>query len=272
MGQVLGCIQVDQATVAIKENFGKYDDVLGPGFHFMPWCCGSQLAGYLSLRVQQLDITCESKTKDNVFVTLVASIQYRALADKAADAFYKLSNTKEQIQAYVLDVIRTTVPTLELDQVFEEKTEIAKTVGNRLEKAMSLYGYEIVQTLIVDVEPDDQVKSSMNEINTASRLREAASEKAEGEKILQIKQAEGEAESKYLAGLGIARQRQAIVEGLKESVIGFSNSVPGASNKDVMEMILITQYFDTMKEIGVSSNSSAVFIPHEPEDVTSEQR
>ncbi|MCD9645836.1 HIR complex subunit [Datura stramonium] len=167
MGQALGCIQVDESTVAIKENFGKYDDVLGPGFHFMPCCFGSQLAGYLSLRVQQLDIRCESKTKDNVFVTLVASIQYRALADKAADAFYKLSNTKEQIQAYVFDVIRATVPTLELDQVFEQKTEIAKTVGKQLTKAMSLYGYEIVETLIVDVEPDDQVKSSMNEINAA---------------------------------------------------------------------------------------------------------
>lgn len=137
---------------------------------------------------------------------------------------------------------------------------------------MSLYGYEILQALIVDVEPDDQVKSSMNEINAASRLREAAFEKAEGEKILQIKQAEGEAESKYLAGLGIARQRQAIVEGLKESVIGFSTSVPGASTKDVMDMILITQYFDAMKEISVSSNTSAVFIPHEPEDASSVQR
>ncbi|XP_016499911.1 hypersensitive-induced response protein 1 [Nicotiana tabacum] len=268
MGQALGCIQVDQSTVAIKENFGKYEDVIGPGCHLMPWCFGSQLAGYLSLRVQQLDIRCESKTKDNVFVILVASIQYRALADKAADAFYKLSNTKEQIKAYVFDVIRATVPTLELDKIFEQKTEIAKTVAKQLAKAMSLYGYEIVQTLIVDVEPDDQVKSSMNEINAASRLREAAYEKAEGEKILQIKQAEAEAESKYLAGLGIARQRQAIVEGLKESVLGFSNSVPGASSKDIMDMILITQYFDTMKEIGASSNSSIVFIPHDPEDVT----
>ncbi|KAK4380453.1 hypothetical protein RND71_002315 [Anisodus tanguticus] len=266
MGQALGCVQVDQSTVSIKENFGKYNDVLAPGCHFT----------------------------DNVFVTMVASIQYRALVDKAADAFYKLSNTKEQLQAYVFDGWdsnimfvhhrsrlgsacarlsyfigyllppantglsadgkRATVPTLELDKVFEQKTEIAKTVGKRLTK-----------TLIVDIEPDDQVKSSMNEINAASRFREAAYEKAEREKILQIKQAEGEAKSKYLAGLGIARQRQAIVEGLKASVIGFSTSVPGASTKDVMDMILITQYFDTMKEIGVSSNSSDVFIPHEPE-------
>ncbi|KAH0435930.1 hypothetical protein IEQ34_026509 [Dendrobium chrysotoxum] len=201
MGQSLCCLQVDQSTVAIKETFGKFDDVLEPGCHVVPWVLGKKVAGYLSLRVQQLDVRCETKTKDNVFVTVVASVQYRALANKAADAFYKLSNTREQIQSYVFD---------------------------------------------------------------AARLRLAANEKAEAEKILQIKRAEGEAESKYLAGLGIARQRQAIVDGLRDSVLAFSANVPGTSAKDVMDMVLITQYFDTMKEIGASSKSSAVFIPHGP--------
>ncbi|XP_075474160.1 hypersensitive-induced response protein 1 [Primulina tabacum] len=264
MGQVLGCIQVDQSTVVVKEQFGKYDNVLEPGCHCLPWCLGYQMAGTLTLRVQQLDVRCETKTKDNVFVTVVASIQYRALAEKAADAFYKLSNTKEQIQAYVFDVIRASVPRLELDSVFEQKNDIAKAVENELEKAMSAYGFEIVQTLIVDIEPDAQVKRAMNEINSAARMRVAANEKAEAEKILQIKKAEGEAESKYLSGLGIARQRQAIVDGLRDSVLAFSESVPGTSAKDVMDMVLVTQYFDTMKEIGASSKSSAVFIPHGP--------
>lgn len=264
MGNAFGCIQVDQSTVAIKETFGKFDDILTPGCHCMPWCLGQQLAGYLSLRVQQLDVRCETKTKDNVFVTVVASVQYRALADKASDAFYKLSNTREQIQAYVFDVIRASVPRIELDLVFEQKNDIAKSVENELEKAMSMYGYEIVQTLIVDIEPDELVKKSMNEINAAARMRAAANEKAEAEKILQIKRAEGEAESKYLSGLGIARQRQAIVEGLRESVVGFSSNVPGTSAKDVMDMILVTQYFDTMREIGSSSKSTSVFIPHGP--------
>ncbi|KAI3733601.1 hypothetical protein L6452_13045 [Arctium lappa] len=264
MGNAFGCIQVDQSTVAIKETFGKFDDILTPGCHCMPWCLGQQLAGYLSLRVQQLDVRCETKTKDNVFVTVVASVQYRALADKASDAYYKLSNTREQIQAYVFDVIRASVPRIELDLVFEQKNDIAKSVENELEKAMSMYGYEIVQTLIVDIEPDELVKKSMNEINAASRMRMAASEKAEAEKILQIKRAEGEAESKYLSGLGIARQRQAIVDGLRESVVGFSSNVPGTSAKDVMDMILVTQYFDTMREIGSSSKSTSVFIPHGP--------
>lgn len=264
MGQAFCCIQVDQSNVAIKEQFGKFDEVLEPGCHCLPWCFGSQLAGHLSLRVQQLDVRCETKTKDNVFVTVVASIQYRALAEKASDAFYKLSNTRAQIQAYVFDVIRASVPKLDLDSTFEQKNEIAKAVEEELEKAMSAYGFEIVQTLIVDIEPDEHVKRAMNEINAASRMRLAATEKAEAEKILQIKRAEGDAESKYLAGLGIARQRQAIVDGLRDSVLAFSVNVPGTSSKDVMDMILVTQYFDTLKDIGASSKASSIFIPHGP--------
>ncbi|KAL1360768.1 hypothetical protein HN51_006148 [Arachis hypogaea] len=264
MGQALGCIIVGQSNVAIKEHFGKFDDVLQPGCHCLPWCLGYQIAGGLSLRVQQLDVKCETKTKDNVFVNVVASVQYRALADKASDAFYRLTNTKEQIQSYVFDVIRASVPKLELDAVFEQKNDIARAVEDELEKAMSAYGYEIVQTLIVDIEPDVHVKRAMNEINAAARLRLAANEKAEAEKILQIKKAEGEAESKYLSGLGIARQRQAIVDGLRDSVLEFSENVPGTTAKDIMDMVLVTQYFDTMKEIGASSKSSAVFIPHGP--------
>lgn len=275
MGQALCCIQVDQSTVAVEEQFGRYTDVLDPGCHCVPWIFGYQVAGKLSLRVQQLDVRCETKTKDNVFVTVVASIQYQAVAENAADAFYKLSNTKAQIQAYVFDVIRASVPRLGLDAVFEQKNEIAKAVEQELEKAMSAYGFEIVQTLIVDIEPDAHVKRAMNEINAASRLRTAANDKAEAEKILQIKKAEGEAESKYLSGLGIARQRQAIVDGLRDSVLAFSENVPGTTAKDVMDMVLVTQYFDTMKEIGASSKSSAVFIPHGPgavKDVASQIR
>lgn len=275
MGQAFGCVQVAQSTVAVKERFGRYEDVLDPGCHCLPWCFGYQVAGELSLRVQQLNVRCETKTKDNVFVTVVASIQYRALAEKASDAYYKLSNTTSQIQAYVFDVIRSSVPKLYLDSAFEQKNDIAKAVEEELEKAMSGYGFEIVQTLIVDIEPDAQVKRAMNEINAASRMRVAANEKAEAEKILQIKRAEGEAESKYLSGLGIARQRQAIVDGLRDSVLAFSENVPGTSAKDVMDMVMVTQYFDTMKEIGASSKSSAVFVPHGPgavKDIASQIR
>ncbi|OVA09072.1 Band 7 protein [Macleaya cordata] len=264
MGNLICCVQVDQSKVAIKERFGKFEEVLDPGCHCLPWFLGSRVVGHLSLRLQQLNVKCETKTKDNVFVNVVAAIQFRALAGKAGDAFYKLSNRNTQIQAYVFDVIRASVPKLNLDDVFEQKNEIAKAVENELEKAMSAYGYEIVQTLIIDIEPDKHVKAAMNEINAAARMRVAANEKAEAEKILQIKKAEGEAESKYLSGLGVARQRQAIVDGLRDSVLGFSVNVPGTTAKDVMDMVLVTQYFDTMKEIGATSKSSSVFIPHGP--------
>ncbi|MCO5562789.1 hypothetical protein L7F22_058320 [Adiantum nelumboides] len=264
MGQTLGCMQVDQSTVAIKEIFGKFDDVLEPGCHCVPWCFGSYVVGVLSLRVQQLDVRCETKSKDNVFVNVVASVQYRAVPNNAKDAFYKLTNPREQIQSYVFDVVRATVPKMNLDDVFEQKSEIGKAVADELEKAMANYGFEIVQTLIVDIVPDDTVKRAMNEINAAARMRVATQEKAEAEKILQVKRAEAEAEAKYLSGLGIARQRQAIVDGLRESVLNFSHNVPGTTAKDVMDMVLVTQYFDTMRDIGASSKSSTVFIPHGP--------
>jgi len=250
--------------VAVKERFGKFTGIVGPGCHCIPWCCGINIAGKLSLRVQQLDVRCETKTKDNVFVTLVASVQYRAHLEAAEDAFYKLTNPREQIKAYVFDVVRASVPKMILDDVFEQKNEIANSVREELEKAMRTYGYEIVQTLIVDIEPDATVKHAMNEINAAARMRLATNEKAEAEKILQVKRAEGEAESKYLSGVGIARQRQAIVDGLRESVLAFSDNVPGTSPKEVMDMVLVTQYFDTMKEIGAHSKNSTVFIPHGP--------
>lgn len=264
MGNLFCCVLVKQSDVAVKERFGKFQKVLNPGLQFVPWVIGDYVAGTLTLRLQQLDVQCETKTKDNVFVTVVASIQYRVLADKASDAFYRLSNPTTQIKAYVFDVIRACVPKLNLDDVFEQKNEIAKSVEEELDKAMTAYGYEILQTLIIDIEPDQQVKRAMNEINAAARMRVAASEKAEAEKIIQIKRAEGEAESKYLSGLGIARQRQAIVDGLRDSVLGFAGNVPGTSAKDVLDMVMMTQYFDTMRDIGATSKSSAVFIPHGP--------
>ncbi|WZZ00505.1 hypothetical protein YC2023_072833 [Brassica napus] len=284
MGNLFCCVQVDQSTVAIKETFGKFEEVLEPGCHFLPWCLGQQVAGYLSLRLQQLDVRCETKTKDNVLTLLhrfntvhwLIMLTMPSTSSVTQGARSKLTSlmvtfmisrvicVKETGFMFLFTVIRASVPKLILDDVFEQKNEIAKAVEEELEKAMSAYGFEIVQTLIVDIEPDEHVKRAMNEINAAARMRLAANEKAEAEKILQIKRAEGEAEAKYLSGLGIARQRQAIVDGLRDSVLGFSVNVPGTTAKDVMDMVLVTQYFDTMKEIGASSKSSAVFIPHGP--------
>lgn len=241
----LCCIQVDESTVAIKERFGKFEEVLEPGCHFLPWILGYQRAGNLSLRSQQLDVNCEAKTKDNAFVYIVASVQYQALADKAVDVFYKLSDTRSLIKTYVISVTRASVAKLNLQDTFERRNEIAKAVDKELEKAMSDYGYGVVQTLIVDIMPDMLIKEAMKEINSANM-------KAVAEKIQQIKRAEGKAVSKNLPGLSIAPQHQTIVDGLRYSELGFSENVPQETGNDVMDMDIVTQYFDTMREISAA--------------------
>lgn len=268
MGQTCCWFCVDQATVGVVEEWGRFAYLAQPGLHWINPFRGQWLAGTLSVRVQYLDVRAETKTKDNVFVQLLCSIQYRILRQNADDAFYELQNPKEQIQAYVFDVVRACVPKMNLDELFEQKGEVAKAVSEELEKVMSAYGYSIEQTLIVDIIPDAAVRRAMNEINAAQRLRVASEYKGDSDKILQVKRAEADAESKYLAGVGVARQRQAITDGLKESVLSFANGVHGTSAKDVMDMVMLTQYFDTMKDIGSSSKNTTLFIPHGPGHVS----
>jgi len=178
-----------------------------------------------------------------------------------------LTNPRQQITAYVMNVIRSTVPRLKLDQVFEAKEEIAHAVRDQLEKVMGTFGYSITQALVTDIEPDARVKAAMNEINAAQRHRVAAADQAEAQKIVTVKAAEAEAESKYLSGLGVARQRKAIVDGLRDSVTAFSEAIEGTSPKDVMDLLLMNQYFDTLKDIGANPKSTTIFIPQNPGSV-----
>ena len=175
--------------------------------------------------VQQLDVRVETKTKDNVFLTAVVSVQYQVVREKAYQAFYALTNTRQQITAHIYDVVRSQLPTLDLDAVFEAKEDLALAVKNALHETMSGYGYQILQALITDIDPDQRVKNAMNEINSAKRLKFAVAEKAEGQKILQVKSAEAEAEAKYLSGVGVAKQRKAIVDGLRNSIVDFSGNI-----------------------------------------------
>jgi len=256
------CVTVPQSEVGMVEQCGKFNREAQAGLTFL-WCpCGERIGGTVSLRVQQLNLECDTKTRDNVFVTLVVSVQYQCLVDNLFDAYYRLTNPHEQITAYIYDVVRASVPKITLDEVFETKEEIAQTVKEELCKVMEDYGYHIIQALITDIRPDDTVQKAMNEINAAERLKEAAKSKAEAEKIMMVKAAEAESESKYLAGVGISRERMAIVDGLRDSVLGFTDNVEGATTKDVMDLVLITQYFDTLKEIGASHKSNIVFVPH----------
>lgn len=254
---------VEQQSIAILERFGKFIKISTPGLHFkIPLI--DRIAGKVSLRIKQLDVRSETKTEDNVFVTVIVSVQYYVLPEKVYEAFYKLVNPELQINAYVFDVVRAKVPKINLDDLFEKKDEIAKAVKDELNETMRAFGFEILNALVTDIEPDQKVKSSMNEINAAQRLRVAANEKGEAEKILRVKSAQAEAESKALQGKGIADQRKAIIEGLKDSVEDFQKGVKGATANDVMNLVLLTQYFDTIKELGQNSNTNTILLPHSP--------
>jgi regulator of protease activity HflC (stomatin/prohibitin superfamily) len=205
----LRCVRTQQ--VAIVEDFGQFKHILPPGLHCLCWPMQS-IVGKLSLRIQQLDVACETKTKDNVFIVVHVAVQYRVLQDSAYDAFYRLTDARGQITSYVFDVIRSTVPKLMLDDAFASKDDLASSVLHSLQDTMKEYGYEIRNTLVTDLAPDARVKASMNEINASRRLKEAAAHKAEADKTKLVKGAEAEAEARYLSGLGVARQRKAIVE------------------------------------------------------------
>jgi len=191
----------------------------------------------------------------------VVSVQYQILRERVFEAFYSLSNPTRQITAHVYDVIRSELPTLELDAVFEAKEDLALAVKKSLSETMSRYGYQILQTLITDLDPDQRVKNAMNEINSSKRLKFAIAERAEGDKILQVKRAEAEAEAKYLTGVGVAKQRKAIVDGLRSSVVDFNEGVEGTSSKDVMDLLLLTQYFDCIRDVGIESHCKTTFVP-----------
>jgi regulator of protease activity HflC (stomatin/prohibitin superfamily) len=254
---------VEQQSAAIVQRFGKFKRIAPPGLNLKIPLIDS-IATRLDLRVQQLDVKVETKTEDNVFVHVVVSVQYYVLPDKVYEAYYKLSHPESQIMSFVFDVVRARVPRIKLDDVFEKKDEIADTVKLELTHVMDDFGYGIVKALVTDIDPDKKVKEAMNEINAAQRLRVAATERGEAERILKVKSAEAEAQSKALQGKGIADQRKAIIDGLRESVDDFQKGVPGATAHDVMNLVLMTQYFDTLKEIGASNRSSTLFVSHSP--------
>jgi regulator of protease activity HflC (stomatin/prohibitin superfamily) len=254
---------VRTAQVAVITRFGKFLRVAEPGLNWKVPLFDS-VAGTMSLRVNQITLTMETKTKDNVFVTIPISVQNRVRPDKVFDAFYKLADPTAQIKSYVEQVILGHVPGMTLDEVFASQSSIAGAVKRELDADMSAFGYEIVNVLVTDIVPDEKVKSAMNDINAAQREQVAANARGEAEKILVVKKAEAEAESKALQGQGIANQRKAIIEGLQSSIEQFQKVVEGASAKEVMQLVMITQYFDTLKAIGESGKSNTLFLSHTP--------
>jgi regulator of protease activity HflC (stomatin/prohibitin superfamily) len=257
---------VNTAEVAVITRFGKFLRVADPGLNWkVPFF--DTVSGTVSLRVNQISLTMETKTKDNVFVTIPISVQNRVRPEKVYDAFYKLSDPTAQIKSYVEQVILGHVPGMTLDEVFASQSSIAAAVKLELDADMATFGFEIVNVLVTDIIPDQKVKSAMNDINAAQREQVAANARGEAEKILVVKKAEAEAESKALQGQGIANQRKAIIEGLQVSIEQFQKVVDGASSRDVMQLVMVTQYFDTLKSIGESDKTNTLFLAHTPSAV-----
>jgi len=258
---------VEQQSRAIVERFGRFIGTARPGLNFkLPYI--DRVVQRVSLRVQQLPVEVETKTLDNVFVKLAVAVQYRVIEGNEADSYYKLQDHVTQIESYVLDVVRAKVPKMTLDEVFDKKDDVGGAVKSELDISMKQYGFEITNALVTDVNPADNVKAAMNEIQTQQRLQVAAAAKGEANKILVVKNAEADAESKRLQGEGIAKQRKAIVDGLRESIAAFTDQIGGVSAPDVMQLVLLTQYFDTLKEIGISAGSKVILTPHAPGGMT----
>ena len=254
---------VQTAQVAIITRFGQFLQTFGPGLGWkLPFI--DKLEGRVSLRVDQIELTMETKTRDNVFVTIPISVQTRVRPEKVFEAYYSLSDPAAQIKAYVEQVVLGHVPGMSLDDVFASQASIAAAVTKELDVDMDAFGYEIVNVLVTDIVPDAKVKAAMNDINAAQREQVAANARGEAEKILVVKKAEAEAESKALQGQGIANQRRAIIEGLSNSIESFQKSLGAVTAQDAMQLVLVTQYFDTLKSIGDNGKTNTLFVSHTP--------
>ncbi|XMO87922.1 SPFH domain-containing protein [Algibacter sp. AS12] len=253
---------VKQQTAAIVERFGKFHSIRQSGLHLkIPLI--DKISGRLSLKIQQLDVIIETKTLDDVFVRIKVSVQYKVISEKVYDAFYKLDYPHDQITSYVFDVVRAEVPKMKLDDVFVKKDDIALAVKAELNDAMSDYGFDIIKTLVTDIDPDAQVKEAMNRINAADREKTAAQYEGDAQRILIVEKAKAEAESKRLQGQGIADQRREIARGLEESV-DVLNRV-GINSQEASALIVVTQHYDTLQAIGSETNSNLILLPNSPQ-------
>jgi len=257
---------VKQQTAAILERFGKFKVIRQSGLHLkIPLI--DKVAGRLSLKIQQLDVIIETKTKDDVFVKIKVSVQYKVIKEKVYDAFYKLDYPHDQITSYVFDVVRAEVPKMKLDDVFVKKDDVAIAVKSELNEAMMTYGYDIIKTLVTDIDPDAQVKEAMNRINAADREKTAAQYEGDAQRILIVERAKAEAESKRLQGKGIADQRREIARGLEESMVVLNRA--GINSQEASALIVVTQHYDTLQAIGADTNSNLILLPNNPNAASS---
>lgn len=261
-----GLFVVKQQTSAVIERFGKYQSIRGAGLQLkIPLI--DKVSGRVSLRIQQLDVNVETKTRDDVFIHLKISVQFLIRKDHVYDAFYKLQNPHEQITSFIFDVVRAEVPKMRLDDVFVKKEEVALAIQRDLKEAMLDYGYDIIKALVTDIDPDENVKIAMNRINAAEREKIAAQHEGDAQRILIVERAKAEAESKRLQGRGIADQRREIARGLEESVDVLNRA--GINSQEASALIVITQHYDTLQSIGSDTNSNLILLPNNPNAASS---
>eukprot|EP00919_Chromeraceae_sp_WS-2016_P003804 GHVR01009234.1.p1 GENE.GHVR01009234.1~~GHVR01009234.1.p1 ORF type:complete len:284 (+),score=59.48 GHVR01009234.1:652-1503(+) len=256
------CSSINQDQIGIVEKCGEFSHTISPGCNLIGLPCVCHVRGKLSTRLMQLNVEVLTKTKDNVFLSMTIAVQFFVLPNRAYDAFYRLSEPLNQINAYVFDVVRSEVPKLNIDQVFLDKDEVAEAVQGELQKSMDSFGYFILKALVIDISPDAKVRAAMNEIEANKRLRLANQEKAEMDKFIMIKTSEAMSEGQYLQGVGISRQRAAIIDGLRDSIVGFTDE-SSIDNKTVLDMVMITQYFDTIRELSHNNSTNIVFFQYD---------
>ncbi|MEA1786472.1 SPFH domain-containing protein [Arenibacter sp. GZD96] len=253
---------VKQQTAVIIERFGKFQSIRHSGLQLkIPLI--DRIAARIGLKIQQLDVIVETKTLDDVFVKLKVSVQYVVIKSKVYEAFYQLEYPHDQITSYVFDVVRAEVPKMKLDDVFVKKDDIAIAVKSELQDAMLDYGYDIIKTLVTDIDPDAQVKEAMNRINASEREKIAAQFEGDAARILIVEKAKAEAESKRLQGQGIADQRREIARGLEESV-EVLNKV-GINSQEASALIVVTQHYDTLQSIGEATHTNLILLPNSPQ-------
>lgn len=253
-----------QKEANLIERLGKFKSIRRAGFSLIiPFI--DKVAYNQDLRINELTVDIETITKDKVSVHISVAVQYyiKDTPESIKNSAYELSNFRQQIRSYVFDEIRAEVPRKELDEVFENKEDIEKAVKTGLSGAIEQYGFIIQNALVVDIDPDPSVKDAMNRINAATRDKIAAEEEGEAAKIRKVKAAEAEAESKRLQGQGIADQRNAIIKGFEESISAFGANTD-IDQKEIMNFVILTQYYDTMREMA-KDNPNVIFMPHSPD-------
>ena len=249
---------VPQQQAYIIERFGKYNKVQFAGIHAkIPFV--DRISTKTNMRVSQLNVQLETKTLDNVFVTVVASTQFRVNPENVATAYYELRDPAGQLRSYMEDALRSAIPALSLDDAFARKDDVAFDVQKTVGTEMARFGFTVVKTLITAIDPSPQVKSAMDSINAAQREKEATRQRAEAQRIQIETQAAAEAEKTRLQGEGQANYRREIASGIVDQIK--SLQAVGMNIGDVNNVVLFNQYLDVLRSLSESNNSKTVVLP-----------